>query len=100
MKIVARMLKFTLGGIAGAAVGATAAILLAPESGQDLQRDLRERIRRAKIDGVEAKAAKERELIRKYRAEVNDPEALTALEQETSLERDQAAMEIAAGGAA
>jgi gas vesicle protein len=94
MGFVGRVFKFALGGVAGAAVGATAALLLAPESGQDLQRDLRDRIRRAKIEGIKAQVARETELIRKYRAEVNDPDALRELEAEAKLARDQAVAEL------
>lgn len=94
MEIIGRAFKFALGGVTGAAVGATAALLLAPESGQDLQRNLRERIRRAKIEGIEAKVAKEHELIRKYRAEVNDPDALRELEAQAKQGRDQAVAEL------
>src|SRR3954447_9923262 len=90
MGLFQRAFKFTAGGLTGAAVGATVAVLLAPESGQDLQRSIRERIRAAKIAGAEAKAAKEAELVRKFRVEVSDPAALRDLEEQTKLERAQA----------
>ena len=79
--------KFVLGGIGGAAVGATAAMLVAPESGPELQRKLRERMRAAKVAGVEAKADKENELIRKYRLTVNAADALKESEQQISQDR-------------
>jgi gas vesicle protein len=41
-----RLVSFLLGATGGAIVGATIAILLAPESGQDLRSDLRNRISR------------------------------------------------------
>jgi gas vesicle protein len=41
-----RLVSFLLGAVGGAIVGATIAILLAPESGQDLRSDLRNRISR------------------------------------------------------
>ena len=97
MGFVGRAFKFALGGVAGAAVGATVALLLAPESGQDLQRNLRDRIRRAKIEGIEAQVARESELIRKYRAGVNDPEALREMELESKQLQDQAVVELAPG---
>jgi gas vesicle protein len=82
MGVLSRAFKFALGAAAGAGVGATAALLLAPESGQDLQRKLRERIRAARLAGEEAKAKKEAELIRKFRGEVSDPGALREVEAE------------------
>jgi gas vesicle protein len=41
-----RLVSFLLGAVGGAIVGATIAILVAPESGQDLRSDLRNRISR------------------------------------------------------
>lgn len=72
MGVIRGIGKFVLGGVSGAAVGAAVAMIFAPDSGPELQRRLRARLQAAKMAGVEAQAAKERELIRKYRLTVND----------------------------
>lgn len=90
MGFIKKGFKFTLGGLTGAAVGATAALLFAPDSGNGLQQKIRDRIRDAKYDGAQAKEAKENELIQKYRLEVNDTAALKAAEASARAERDEA----------
>ena len=90
MSFFSKTFKFALGGVTGAAAGATAALLLAPESGHDLQQSSRNRIRDAKFAGAQAKEAKENELIRKYRLEVNDGGALKESEEQARAVRDQA----------
>lgn len=82
--------KFVLGAVSGATAGAVAAMLVAPDSGPEFQRKLRDRFRAAKVAGVEAKAAKETELIRKYRLTVNDSDALNEREAEAKQERTEA----------
>jgi hypothetical protein len=94
MSLIGRAFKFTLGTAVGVGVGAAVGLLVAPESGQDLQRNLRDRVKRAKIDGLDAKLAKQSELIRRFRAEVNDPEALREFETAARAERDQAALQV------
>lgn len=89
MGFMARTAKFTLGGISGAALGAAAALLIAPDSGPELQRKLRERIATAKVAGIQAKADKEAELVRKFRTEVGDPAALQDVEAQIAGERAQ-----------
>jgi hypothetical protein len=84
-----RLLTFAGGGLVGATVGAVVAALIAPQSGNDLQRNLRKRVQLAKVAGVEARAAKEEELIRRFRGRVNDPDALEE-------ERVRARAEVAA----
>ncbi len=76
-----RLATFLEGSIIGTAAGAVAGLLLAPESGRQLRASLEERLRRARLAGITAQAAKEEELIRKFRAEVNDPEALRSEEE-------------------
>jgi gas vesicle protein len=95
MSLIGRAFKFTLGTATGVGIGAVVGLLVAPESGQDLQRNLRDRIRRAKVAGIEAKASKETELIQKFRAEVNDPQALRDLETSAKAERAQAVAQAA-----
>lgn len=90
MGIISGAFKFMVGGAVGTAAGAGVALLLAPESGRDLQASLRKRIRDAKIAGAEAQVAKENELIRKYRLEIKDSGALTDAEQAARKQRDEA----------
>lgn len=95
MGVIRSVGKFVLGGISGAAVGATAAMLVAPDSGPELQRKLRARLHAAKMAGVEAQAAKENELIRKYRLTVNDTGALKDSEEQASKERAESIAALA-----
>jgi gas vesicle protein len=90
-----KLLALGKGGALGAAVGAVSAALLAPKRGKDLQRDLSQRIRAAKIAGEEAKAAKQAELIERYRQEV---ESSTALEQEKIAAQQTAVERVSAIG--
>jgi gas vesicle protein len=73
------------GGAFGAAVGAIAAVLFAPKSGEQLQRDVNDRISEAKIAGETAKAAKQAELIDRYRQGVDSPTALQNEKVEAAL---------------
>jgi len=92
-----RLLKFGSGGLLGAAVGTAVAILWAPQSGDELKGRLADLGRRARLAGAEAKAAKEEELIQKFRAEVDDPAALRDEEAKTRLEAAQAVAAIGLG---
>lgn len=80
MGLIKKTLKFGLGGVLGAGLGVVGGLFLAPESGAETQRKVRERLRAAKIAGVEAQASKERELIDRYRNETNNRGALTKAE--------------------
>jgi len=64
------------GGLLGAAVGAVTAVFLAPKSGEQLKQDVNDRIREAKIAGENAKAAKQVELIERFRVGVDSSIAL------------------------
>ena len=97
MGVIKRTVKFTAGGITGAVIGGVAALILATESGRDLRQSLRDRLRRAKLAGAEAKAERENELIRKFRAEVNDQEALKEVEAQAREARDQAVVALGLG---
>jgi gas vesicle protein len=90
-----RLLTFLSGGVLGAAVGTATAILWAPQSGTEMRGRLIDRIRQARLAGAEAKAAKEDELIQKFREEVDDP---TALRDEEAKLRVEAAQAVAAIG--
>ncbi len=90
-----RLLKFGSGGLLGAAVGTAVAILWAPQSGDELKGRLADRLRQARLAGAEAKVAREDQLIRKFREEVEDPEALR---EEEAQARREAADAVAAIG--
>ena len=92
-----RILKFSSGGLLGAAVGTAVAILWAPQSGDELKGRIADRLRRARLAGAEAKAEKEDELIRKFRAEVEDPDALRDEEAKVRLEAAQAVAAVGLG---
>jgi gas vesicle protein len=79
------MLKFGAGGLVGATIGALSAALFAPQSGPELQAKVSDRIREAKIARDEAQAAKESELIARFRHEVNDPDALVEEQAESQI---------------
>jgi len=76
MAILGRLGAFIGGGILGAGVGAAIAVLNAPQSGDALRKDVARRVDLAKMAGVEAQVQTEEEMIRHFRAQVNDPNAL------------------------
>ena len=90
MGALGRMGAFVFGGIVGAGVGAAVAMLAAPQSGEELREDVERRVDRAKIAGLEAQVRTEEELIRRFRAETNDPTALRDQEAITRVETAQA----------
>jgi gas vesicle protein len=92
-----RLAKFGSGGLLGAGIGTAVAILFAPQSGDEFKGRLVDRIREARLAGAQAKAEKEDELIRKFRAEVNDPEALQDQEAQARLDAAQAVAAIGLG---
>lgn len=77
MGTVKRLMKFGGGGLLGAGIGTAVAVLFAPRDGEEQQGRLHDLLRQARLDGAEAKAGKEAELIEKYRGDVEDPDALT-----------------------
>ena len=72
-----RLISVGGGGLLGAGIGTAVAVLFAPRSGDEQQGRLSDLLQRARLNGAEAKAGKEAELIEKYRGDVNDPDALT-----------------------
>lgn len=90
-----RLVKFGSGGLLGAGIGTAVTILFAPQSGGEFTGRVLDRIRQARLAGAEAKVAKEEELIRKFRGDVNDPGALRDEEVKAQAE---AAEEVAAIG--
>jgi gas vesicle protein len=95
MGAMKRLAKFTGGGVVGAAIGSVTATLLAPQSGSELQRKLRDRLMQAKLAGVTAKAEKQEALILRFRGSVNDP---NALEEERVRVRTEVAEAVQAVG--
>jgi gas vesicle protein len=92
-----RWLKFAGGGLVGAGVGSVIAALLAPRSGEELKGKIADRLRETKIAGTEAKAAKEAELIQKFRAGVGDPGALQDKESQIRHERAETVAAVGLG---
>lgn len=92
-----RLLKFGGGGLLGGAVGTAVAILWAPQSGDELKGRLTDLVRRVRLAGAEAQAAKEDELIAKFRGEVSDPEALRDEEAKVRVRASQAVAAIGLG---
>lgn len=88
MGMLGRLGAFIGGGLLGAGVGAAIAVLNAPQSGDDLRTDVVRRVDLVKMAGVEAQARTEEEMIRHFRTQVNDPNALR--DDETQLRVDAA----------
>jgi gas vesicle protein len=86
MSILGRLGAFVGGGLLGAGVGAAIAVMNAPQSGDDLRKDVERRIGLVKMAGVEAQARTEEEMIRHFRAQVNDPGALRDDETQLKVE--------------
>ena len=88
MSAVGKIVKFGLGSLIGAGIGAAVGALTAPEDGESFQASLRRRLQEAKLAGERAQAAKQTELIQRFRAEVSDPDALD--EEEPTISRTDA----------
>ena len=97
MGAMKRFAKFTGGSVIGAAVGAVTASVFAPDSGNDLQRRVRDRFRRAKLAGVMAQAEKEEEMIRRFRGSVGDPGALEDERKRVQAEVAEAVQSVGLG---
>lgn len=76
MGFLGRLAKFTGGGLLGVAIGATVAALLAPQSGEELQARVRERLDAAKVARAEAEEETKARLRAEFRQTVKDPNAL------------------------
>jgi gas vesicle protein len=94
MTVIGRIGSFLAGGLFGAAVGAAAALLIAPQSGNQLRREIEQRFDQAKVAGLEAQTRTEEELIRRFRAETNDPGALRDEETQMRVEAAQSIAEL------
>lgn len=92
-----KFLNLAGGGLLGGAIGTAIAVLWAPQSGAELQGRISDRVRQATAAGGRAKIEKEEELIRKFRAEVEDPEALADEEAKIRVEASQAVAALGLG---
>jgi gas vesicle protein len=95
MGVLGRIGAFLGGGLLGAGIGAVIATLVAPQSGDDLRREVDRRVDQVKVAGLEAQVRTEEELIRKFRAETGDP---SALRDDETARRIEAAQAIAGVG--
>jgi gas vesicle protein len=94
MGMLGRVGSFIAGGLLGAGVGAAVAMLVAPRSGEEFREEFEQNLDRAMVAGLEAQARTEEELIRRFRAETGDQEALRDLETQTRVEAAQAIAEL------
>jgi gas vesicle protein len=94
MGFFARIGAFVGGGLLGAAVGAAVAMLVAPQSGDDFRDAVESRVDQAKVAGLEAQARTEEELIRRFRAETGDPDALRDEATQTRVASAQAIADL------
>ncbi len=81
-----RFIKFASGGLFGAGIGTALAILFAPQSGDILRTRVNDRLKLARLAGIEAQAETEAAIIGRYRTKMGDQSALTELES-TNIER-------------
>jgi gas vesicle protein len=75
MGFLTGVFKFALGGLLGAAVGAGVAVLIAPQSGEELKAKINERIAAGKQARAEAEAATRAAMEQEFRRKVNDENA-------------------------
>ena len=94
MGFFGRIGAFVGGGLIGAGVGAAVAMLVAPQSGEDFREEVESRVDQAKVAGLEARARTEEELIRRFRAETGDPDALRAEETQMRVETARAVPDL------
>jgi gas vesicle protein len=77
MEAIKRIFKFSMGSVVGAAVGAGVAAILAPKRGEEIQQETLALVDMVKNEGDAAKAAKEQEMMNRFRSQVNDTTAFT-----------------------
>jgi gas vesicle protein len=94
MEVIRRLRAFITGGFLGAGVGAAVAMVVAPQSGDEFVEGVERRVDQAKRAGLEAQARTEEELIRRFRAETGDPNALRDQETLTRVETAQAIADL------
>src|SRR5918997_593731 len=94
MGLIKRFGSFIAGGLLGAGIGAAVAMVVAPQSGDEFVEGVERRVDLAKRAGLEAQARTEEELIRRFRAETGDPDALREQETLTRVETAQAIADL------
>jgi gas vesicle protein len=94
MEVIRRLRAFITGGFLGAGVGAAVAMVVAPQSGDEFVEGVERRVDQAKRAGLDAQARTEEELIRRFRAETGDPNALRDQETLTRVETAQAIADL------
>src|ERR687893_3326414 len=94
MELIKRLGSFIAGGLLGAGVGAAVAMVAAPQSGEQFVDGVERKVDQAKRAGLEAQARTEEELIRRFRAETGDPNALRDQETLTRVETAQAIADL------
>ena len=94
MTVLGRIASFIAGGLLGAGVGAAVAMLVAPQRGDEFREEIEQRVDRVKVAGLEAQARTEEELIRRFRTETADPEALRDYETQARIETAQAIADV------
>ena len=92
--MLGRIESFLAGGALGAGVGAAIAFLTAPQSGDEFRQDLERRVDQVKMAGIEAQARTEEELIRRFREDIGDPDALRDEATQTRIETAQAIADL------
>ena len=100
MGAIRRIGSFIVGGLVGAGVGAAVAMMVAPQSGEEFVDDVERKLDQAKRAGLEAQARTEEELIRRFRAETGDPNALRDQETLSRVETAQAIADLGLAPAA
>lgn len=71
------LIKFAAGSALGATLGATIGLLMAPKSGEQMQADTAAFVDNVKTEGERARQEAEAQMAERFRAKVNDPNALT-----------------------
>lgn len=94
MGALGRIGSFITGGLLGAGVGTAIAMLTAPKSGDQFRQGLERRVDQVKVAGLEAQARTEEDMIRRFRAETGDPNALRDEETQSRVETAQAIADI------
>lgn len=90
MGFARRTLRFSSGLIFGAAVGTAAAVLFAPQRGDELKASFQDRREEALRAGEEAELIETERLKNVFRASVHDPNALTGSFDDRKREKSEA----------
>jgi gas vesicle protein len=95
-----RFWQFTSGALFGAGIGTAVAVLFAPQSGEELQRKVKDVWHAAQRAGAEAEARTEMALIERYRELTGHADALESLESEVKEEHAAAVNRVTTDQAA